>query len=249
MSKIKTIIIDDEVLAIDLIRNYLHGHQDINIVAECQNGFDGIKAINELSPDLVFLDIMMPKLNGFEMLELLKKHPVVIFSTAYDNYALKAFERNAVDYLLKPYDQERMDLALDKARQKLKLKSRESPELMNLIKYHQETGDIHRVVVKNGSKINIIPVDKIKYIEAMDDYVCIYTAEGKFLKQQTMKYYQNHLPSKEFVRIHRSYIMAISKLLKLEPYGKDSHLAILQGQGELPVSRKGYSRLKEILNF
>ena len=248
MSKISTIIIDDEQLAIDIIRNYLQNHDDIEIIATCQNGFEGVKAIHELKPDLIFLDIMMPKLSGFEMLELLDHLPVVIFSTAYDQYALKAFEQNAVDYLLKPYAQDRMDLALEKARKKLS-ETTPSPEILNLIKYHQETGDLHRVVVRTGSKINIIAVDKIRYLEAMDDYVSIHTHDGKYLKQQTMKYFQEHLSSKEFVRIHRSYILALSELSKLEPYGKDSHMAILKGDGQIPVSRSGYARLKEILAF
>jgi len=248
MSKIKTIIIDDEQLAIDIIRNYLQNHDDIEIIATCQNGFEGVKAIHELKPDLIFLDIMMPKLSGFEMLELLDHLPVVIFSTAYDQYALKAFEQNAVDYLLKPYAQDRMDLALEKARKKLR-ETTPSPEILNLIKYHQETGDLHRVVVRTGSKINIIAVDKIRYLEAMDDYVSIHTHDGKYLKQQTMKFFQEHLSSNEFVRIHRSYILALSELSKIEPYGKDSHVAILKGDGQIPVSRSGYARLKEILAF
>jgi two-component system LytT family response regulator len=248
MSTIKTIIIDDEQLAIDIIRNYLQAHDDIEIISECQNGFDGLKAIHELKPDLIFLDIMMPKLSGFEMLELLDHHPVVIFSTAYDQYALKAFEQNAIDYLLKPYAQDRLNLALDKARKKL-ADSTPLPEILNLIKYHQETGDLHRVVVRNGSKINIIAVNKIRYIEAMDDYVCIYTHNGKFLKQQTMKYFEEHLPHKEFIRVHRSYILSLTELSKLEPYGKDSHVAVLKGEGEIPVSRSGYSRLRGSLGF
>lgn len=249
MSKIKTIIIDDESLSVELIRSYLDAHEDIEIVAECGNGFEALKAIHHCEPDLLFLDIMMPKLNGFEMLELLEERPVVIFSTAYDNYALEAFERNAVDYLLKPYDQERLDAALDKAREKIRLQQKNAPELLSLIKYHQETGELSRIVVRDGSKINIIAVEKIHYLKAMDDYVCIYTAEGKYLKQQTMKYYQKHLPSRDFVRIHRSYILAISQLQKLEAYTKDSHMAILKQDRQLPVSRSGYSRLRELLNF
>lgn len=248
MSSIKTIIIDDEQLAIEIIRNYLQSHADIEIIAECQNGFDGLKAVNELKPDLIFLDIMMPKLSGFEMLELLDHHPVVIFSTAYDQYALKAFEQNAVDYLLKPYAQDRFSLALDKARKKL-AKSAPSSEILNLIKYHQETGALHRVVVRTGSKIHIIAVDKIRYIEAMDDYVSIHTNGDKFLKQQTMKYFEEHLSQTDFIRVHRSYILSLSELSKLEPYGKDSHVAILKGGGQIPVSRSGYARLKEILAF
>lgn len=248
MSTIKTIVIDDEQLAIDIIRNYLGNHDDIEIVAECQNGFEGLKAIHELNPDLVFLDIMMPKLSGFEMLELMDHHPVVIFSTAYDQYALKAFEQNAIDYLLKPYAQDRLDLALDKARKKL-TEATAAPEIMNLIRYHQETGDLHRVVVRTGSKIDIIAVDKIRYLESMNDYVYIHTANSKFLKQQTMKYFEEHLPGKEFVRIHRSYILALRELAKLEPYGKDSHVAVLKDGSQLQVSRSGYGNLKEVLNF
>lgn len=248
MTTIKTVVIDDEQLAVDIIRSYLKAHEDIEIIAECHNGFDGLKAIHELKPDLVFLDIMMPKLNGFEMLELMDDHPVVIFSTAYDQYALKAFEQSAVDYLLKPYAQERLDLALEKARKKLAESSR-SPEILDLIKYHQETGDLHRVVVRNGSKINIIAVDKIIYLEAMDDYVSIHTAQGKFLKPQTMKYFEQHLPEKDFLRVHRSYLLAIKELSKLEPYGKDSHVAVLKNGEQLPVSRSGYQKLKEVLNF
>ena len=248
MPNIKTVIIDDEQLAIDIIRNYLDSHHDIVIVAECPNGFDGLKAINQLKPDLVFLDIMMPKLSGFEMLELMDHQPVIIFSTAYDQYALKAFEQNAIDYLLKPYDQQRFDQALNKARNQLE-ESGHTPEILNLIKYHQETGDLHRVVVRTGNRINIIAVDKIQYLEAMDDYVNIHTAESKFLKQQTMKYFEEHLPHKEFVRIHRSYILALKELSKLEPYGKDSHVAVLKRAGQLPVSKSGYAKLKKVLGF
>lgn len=248
MTTIKTVIIDDEQLAIDMIKNYLQNHEDIEIVAACNNGFEGLKAIHEMKPDLVFLDIMMPKLSGFEMLELLDHHPVIIFSTAFDQYALKAFEQNAIDYLLKPYAQDRIDLALDKARKQI-AESPGTPEILNLIKYHQETGTLHRVVVRTGSKIDIIAVDKIIYLEAMDDYVSIHTASGKYLKQQTMKYFEQHMSEKEFVRIHRSYILALKELAKLEPYGKDSHIAVLKSGETLQVSRSGYQKLREVLSF
>ncbi len=247
--KIKVVIIDDEVLAIQLIRNYLKDQPDIEVVAECQNGFEGVKAIHELQPDLIFLDIMMPKLSGFEMLEILDDPPVIIFSTAYQSHAIEAFEKNAIDYLLKPYDKSRLLSALEKAREQLDSRHRQTPELAHLIKYHQETGELHRVVVRQGARINIIPIDKILYLEAMDDYVAIHTANGKFLKQQTMKYYQEHLPKKEFARIHRSFLLALGHLARLEPYGKDSHVAILKDGSELSVSRSGYTRLKEMLEF
>ncbi len=248
MSTIKTVVIDDEQLAIDIIRSYIATHDDIEIVAECVNGFEGLKAITQYKPDLVFLDIMMPKLSGFEMLELMDHQPVIVFSTAYDQYAIKAFEQNAVDYLLKPYDQQRFDQTLVKARKQM-AESAQDPEILNLIKYHQATGDLHRVVARTGNKINIIAVDKILYIEAMDDYVGIHTLDGKFLKQQTMKYFEENLNPKEFVRIHRSYILSLSSLDKLIPYGRDAHQALLKNGIRLPVSRTGYSKLREELGF
>ena len=254
MSKIRVLIIDDEHLAREIVKSYLSNDEQIEIVGECSDGFDGFKQINELKPDLVFLDVMMPKLTGFEMLELLESPPVIVFSTAYDEYAIKAFEKNAVDYLLKPYAQDRFNEALDKAKAKVATKEFTSPKAANglaaVVNAHFESAEIiRRVVVKTGSKIHIVAVDKIQYLEAMDDYVKLYTQEGKFLKQNTMKFYETYLPQEDFLRIHRSYIVRIKEIARLELIGKESHVALLHDGTELSVSRSGYKRLKEELGF
>lgn len=249
MSRIKTIIIEDEAPARDILRFYLKDFDEIEVIAECQDGFEGLKSISELKPDLVFLDIQMPKLSGFEMLEVLEEKPFIIFTTAYDQYAIKAFELNAIDYLLKPYPKERLGEALKKAAAKISEEKIEFPSYERLTKTHELQGSISRIVTRKGNAINIIPVNQIKYIEAQDDYVMIYYTGGKALKQQTMKYYEDNLPESDFVRIHRSYIVRIEEIWKIEPYGKDNHIAILHSGEKLLVSRAGYKELRESLNF
>ncbi len=245
--KIKTIIIDDENLAREIIKKYLADFENIEIVSECSNGFEGIKAINEIKPDLIFLDIQMPKLTGFEMLELLDEKPVVIFSTAYDQFALKAFEVNAADYLLKPFSKERFKEAIEKANIFLNDRSKNSEVVKNVISdFENQKDTIERIVIKNGSKISIIPVNEINYVEAQDDYVMIYTDSGKYLKQKTMKYFEDHLNPKDFVRIHRSYIVKISKIKQIELFEKESYHVIMEDGKSLSVSKSGYSKLKEL---
>lgn len=246
---IKAIIIDDEQPARDLIRHYLAGHKDIEIAGQFADGFTGLKAIQDLKPDLVFLDIQMPKLTGFELLELLDEMPNIIFTTAYDQFAIKAFELNAVDYLLKPYSQERFDQALLKAYDHFQHKkaSTEIKKLASHIADNQEILD--RVVVKTGSKIKVIPVDSILYLESQDDYVMIYLTEGKFLKQQTMKYFEQHLDATKFVRIHRSYLVNVNTIKQLELYEKNSYLAVLSSGAKLRVSDTGYKALKGLMKF
>lgn len=247
---ISTVIIDDEKLARDVIKNYLKDYSDIKIVEECENGFEGLKAIQEYHPDLVFLDIKMPKITGFEMLELLDTKPVIIFCTALDQYAIKAFEHNAADYLLKPYSKERFAEALLKAKEKVISMDNQEEKIDNLLQFARNSIEtIRRIVVKLGSRIHIIPVNAILYIEAQDDYVMIHTQDGRFLKQNTMKYFEAHLPENEFVRIHRSYIVAVKEIVRLEAYEKDSHLVILKNNSQLNVSRTGYGKLKEVLNI
>lgn len=250
MSKIRTLIIDDEHLARQIIRNYLESDESIELIGECSNGFEGFKEINELQPDLVFLDVKMPKLTGFEMLELLEAPPVIVFSTAYDEYAIKAFEQNAVDYLLKPYSKERFAEALLKVKEKLKSKTPVKEAMQNVIVQHQDKTEVlTRVAVRSGSKIHIVAIDKINYLEAQDDYVKLYTQEGNFLKQHTMRYYEGHLPNQDFLRIHRSYIVRIKEISRVELMGKDSHVVLLKDGTQLNVSRSGYTRLKEVLDF
>jgi two-component system, LytTR family, response regulator len=245
----RAVIIDDETLAREITKKYLSDNNNISVAAECSNGFEAIKTINELKPDLIFLDIQMPKLNGFEMLELLDDPPVIIFTTAYDQFALKAFEANAVDYLLKPYSRERFDEAIQKAVMRLQSKSSQTQLIKNLIEQSDSKKEfLERIVVKNGTRISIIPVENVSYIEAQDDYVMIHSAEGKMLKQKTMKFFSEHLDPKEFIRVHRSYIVALNRINKIELLEKDTYQLILNDKTIVPVSKTGYDKLREVLN-
>jgi two-component system LytT family response regulator len=245
---IKTIIVEDEKLARDLIKDYLQNHEDFELIGEYEDGFSGLKAINEMKPDLIFLDIQMPKLTGFEMIEVLEHHPAIIFTTAYDQFALKAFEHNALDYLLKPYSKDRFDEAIGKARERVQSGDKES--IARLVEHRDEQEDeIHRVVVKSRSRINVIPVDDIIYLEAQDDYVMIYTLQSKHLKQKTMKFFEAHLPVEDFVRIHRSYIVKLSEIAQMQLYEKESYIVILKNGVKLPVSKSGLPKLKKKLDF
>jgi len=243
--KLRTLIIDDEKLARDIVKKYASKIDSLEIINECGNGFDGIKAINSEKPDLIFLDIQMPKLNGFEMLELIEEKPKIIFTTAFDQYALKAFDVNAIDYLLKPFSEERFGEAVNKV---LKEQVSLSKEKVKKLQSHleDEVEYLDRVIVKQNQKINIIPIEKVIYFEAQDDYVMIHTEEGKFLKQKTMKYFEDHLDPKDFIRIHRSFIINISRIKEIELFDKDSYKAVLKNDTKLSVSRSGYSKLKEI---
>ena len=240
---IKAIIIDDEPLARFVLREHLQSYSDINVVQECGDGFEGLKAIQQHQPQLLFLDIQMPKINGFEMLELLDQPPAVIFTTAYDEYALKAFEANAVDYLLKPFSKERFDKALGKFLQQ------EQQQTKTLLQDPILPEQSQRVVVKTNGKIKIIPVNDILYLEAADDYVKIYTAEGNFLKNKTMGYFEKTLDPKQFVRTHRSYIINVQQITRIEPYEKESYMGILKSSAQVPVSKSGYQKLKLILGI
>ena len=248
--KIRAVIVDDEELARRVLREYLASSPDIEIVAECSNGFDAVRSISELQPDLVFLDVQMPKLNGFEVLELIGREVAVIFVTAYDSYAMQAFDANAVDYLLKPFGKERFDTALERARQRVRAAPQgpQMPEpavLSAAARPPQEYGQ--RIVVKDGAKVTIIPVDKLDYVEAQDDYVALHSQKRSYLKQQTISSLEAMLDPNQFVRIHRSCIVNLERLAKIEPYTKDSRLAILNDGTQLPVSRSGYARLTTLL--
>lgn len=243
---IKAVIIDDEKLARDVIKAYLK-NTEVEVVAECPNGFEGIKAINEHEPDLIFLDIQMPKLTGFEMLELIDHPPVVIFSTAFDQYAIKAFELNAADYLLKPYNEKRFMSALEKALTKVEQPDNGAEKIVNT--HREQLEKLERVVIRSGANILIIPIDDIDYFEAQDDYVAIHTGGKKYLKQMTLKWVEDVLPSDRFVRVHRSFIVAVNAIDKLEAYSKDAYIAKLKTGETVSVSRTGYSKLKETLNF
>ncbi len=243
------VIIDDEAPAREVIKNYLKDNSEINIKAECENGFEGIKAIQQFKPDIIFLDIQMPKITGFEILELLEEKPVIIFSTAYDQYALKAFEVNAADYLLKPYSRERFAEALNRALALTQDKPASDRIIEGVVNQHDKDVEyLERLVVKTGSKVSIIPVTKLYWLEAQDDYVMLHSKDGNFLKQKTMKYFESHLDPKEFVRTHRSYIVRISIIKQIELFGKESYQVMLTNGKSLPVSRTGHAKLKAILS-
>ncbi|HKM94892.1 MAG TPA: LytTR family transcriptional regulator DNA-binding domain-containing protein [Prolixibacteraceae bacterium] len=247
--KIRTIIIEDEVLARNLLKKYLADHNQIEIIAECENGFEGLKAINELKPNLVLLDVQMPKLTGFEMIELLEYRPEIIFTTAYNQFAIKAFEQHAVDYLLKPFPKDRLFLAIDRAIEKISTNIQSETPIDKLTE-ELDSEYIERVVVKDKNKIHIIPVEQIRYIESLDDYVMIFNKERRYVKQKTMKYFENNLNSKEFVRIHRSYIVKVDEIAEIQQYEKEAHIVILKNDHtKLKVSKTGYKNLKEVLSF
>lgn len=246
---IKCIIIDDESLARNVVKTYLNEYDDIEIAAECKNGFEGIKAIQEHKPELIFLDIQMPKINGFEMLELIDDPPAIIFTTAFDQYAIKAFEINAVDYLLKPFSKDRFIEAVNRMASRINSGQKPKQNISDLHKDIDESKEyLNRVIIKDRNTIKIVPAEDIKYIQAQDDYVMIYTLNhGNHLKQKTMKYYETHLDPDMFVRIHRSYILNIEAIKNIELLEKESYQAILKEGSSLPISKSGYSRLKELL--
>lgn len=253
MIKYRAIIVEDEQPARELIKTYLSKFDQIELVGEFADGFSGVKGINELKPDLLFLDIQLPKLTGFEILEIVEHRPVVIFSTAYDQFALKAFELSAVDYILKPYPSERFDQAVNKALTKLgqqNIDQNESQKVEKLLNAVDENvGILDRVVVKTGTKIKVVPVEKIIYIEAQDDYVMIYAEDSKHLKEKTMKYFETHLDADVFIRVHRSHIVNVNYITQLEHFSKESYVVILKNGVKLRVSDTGYKNLKKRLSF
>ncbi len=245
MSKIITI--DDEPLARSIVKEYLQKYPELEVVEECNDGFEGFKAIQQHQPDLIFLDIQMPKINGFEMLELLDQAPAVIFTTAFDEYAIKAFEAHAVDYLLKPFSQERFDKAIQKWKDQKVSSQKNTEELLETASH--SPAQSQRIVVKTGSKIKIIPVHDVFFLEAADDYVKVHTQEGSFLKNKTMSHFEKTLDPQQFVRSHRSYIINIQQITRIDPYEKDNHVAILKSGTKVPVSRNGYVKLRTVLGL
>ena len=245
---IKAILVDDEPLARLIVKEYLQPYAEIEVADECNDGFEGLKAISKHQPQLLFLDIQMPKITGFEMLELIEKPPATIFTTAFDEYAMKAFETNAVDYLLKPFSKERFDKAIQKALQQIK--QQVVQDYQPLIESAGKAPlPFQRVVVKSNGKIRIIPAAEILYLEAADDYVKIHVKEGSFLKNNTLSYFESMLGDEQFVRVHRSYLLNVSMITKIEPYEKDGHLAVLSTGARVPVSKSGYTKLKATLGI
>lgn len=239
---IRILIADDEALARSLTKEYLRSHPDVSIVGEAANGIEAVQMMTDLQPDLVFLDIQMPKLSGLEVLELTGRNSGVIFTTAFDHYALKAFDLHAVDYLLKPFTQNRFDDALNKARGRL---GQATPALHHLLAEAHEK--IQRIVVRERQQIAIIPIASIDFIEAQDDYINIHAAGKTHLKTQRLSDIEAQLDAQQFVRIHRSYLLHLTALKHIEKQGKETHVAILHDGTQLAISRAGYERLKALL--
>ncbi len=244
----KVIIIDDEILARSIVAEYLQAYPELQLVQECNDGFEGLKAIMQHQPDLIFLDIQMPKITGFEMLELVEQPPAVIFTTAFDEYAIKAFETHAVDYLLKPFSKERFDKAIQKWLDQKPAAAVAATE--NLLETTAlAPGQNQRIVVKNGAKIKIIPVQEVLYLEAADDYVKIHTADSYYLKNKTMTHFEKALDTQQFARCHRSYMVNVQHIVRIDPYEKDGHIAILKSGAKVPVSKTGYVKLRQVLGL
>jgi two-component system LytT family response regulator len=239
------VIIDDEPLARNVVKEYLKNFSEVTIVAECNDGFEGVKAITQYQPDLIFLDIQMPKINGFEMLELLEKIPGIIFTTAFDEYAIKAFEVHAIDYLLKPFSKDRFD----KAMSKWLLQKHGGEAVQKVLEETPQPEERNRVVVKKGQNIIVLPVQKIHYFEAFDDYVKVHTADGFYLKKKTMSHFERALDTALFVRVHRSYILNLQELTRIEPMEKDNHVVLLKSGVRIPLSQAGFSKLKSVLGI
>lgn len=246
---IKAILIDDEPLARSIVMEYLRAFPEISVLQECNDGFEGLKAIALHKPELIFLDIQMPKINGFEMLELIDEPPAVIFTTAYDEYAIKAFESNAIDYLLKPFSKERFEMAIQKWLQQRTFPATTSTTESFLSEEVRQPEERNRIVVKEGSNIRIVPVHEVQYIEAYDDYVKIFTLKEMFLKKKTMSFYEKNLDASQFVRIHRSYILNLQHLTRIEPLEKETYVALLKSGVKVPLSKSGYAKLKSVLGL
>lgn len=247
--KISCLIIDDEPPARELLRHYLSAIPSVTIAGECSNGFEALKMIREFRPKLLFLDIQMPKIDGFELLELIDEPSEVIFCTAYDSFALKAFEMHAVDYLLKPFSAERLGEAVQRAIQRIGSAGTTHRTDYTQLASDASGGDrkLDRVIAKTGTTITVIPVETIQYLEAQDDYVLIVSEHGNYLKEKPMKYYELNLPESLFVRIHRSYLANIRQISDVSRYGKESYRVKMRSGAVIRASASGYKLLREAI--
>lgn len=243
----KVVIADDEELARRVLREYLESDPGMEIVAECSNGFEAVKAVAEHKPDVIFLDVQMPKLDGFEVLELIDRQVAVVFVTAFDQYAMRAFDAAAVDYLLKPFGKDRFRGALEKIARRTGEMRRASlsSELKNAVRPAGEY--LERVVVKDGARVHVIPVGKLDYAEAQDDYVALRSEGRTWLKQQTIASLEAALHPKRFVRVHRGYLVNIERITRIEPNTKDTWIAVLADGTRISVSRGGYARFNSLI--
>lgn len=248
--KIRCLLIDDEAPARDLLRHYLLKSGMVEVVGECSNGLEAVKMIQDLLPDLLFLDIQMPKISGFELLEVLREKPEVIFCTAYDQFAIKAFEMHAVDYLLKPFSEQRLLEATARAAERIRNKQSTSVQPYQTLVNEglPQISELTRLVTRTGSKISIIPLDAIQYLQAQDDYVLVVSDLGNHLKEKTMKFYEEHLPADTFIRIHRSFIVNVKQIKNIYLYGKETWNVVLKNGSEIRASQQGYKKLREMIS-
>jgi two-component system LytT family response regulator len=246
MTTLRVLIVDDEELARKVASEYLAGQPDVTVVAECANGFEAVKAVTELKPDLVLLDVQMPKLNGFEVVELIGREQPVIFVTAFDEYALKAFEVQAVDYLLKPFDRDRLVEALGRAR--ARIARCETTPVEGLVEQTRRR-PAQRVLIRDGARVHILPVDSIDYVQAQDDYVSVQSGGRAYLKEQTLSDFESTVDPKRFLRIHRSYLLNVERLVRVEQTPRENRVAVLKDGTVLPVSRSGYGRIQQLLGL
>jgi len=244
----RVIIVDDEALARAVLGEHLAAHADVEVVGECANGFEAVKAIAELAPDLVFLDIQMPKLDGFEVVELAGTKTHYVFVTAYDQFALRAFEVHAIDYLLKPFGRERFDAAVAHARARLHGPDAQALALQAVVQEAaQRNGPLSRLLIRDGARVHVVPAADIDYVEAQDDYIAICAGGKRWLKSQRLSELEGQLDPQAFLRVHRSYIVNVGAIARIEPLGRDSHCAVLRDGARIPVSRSGYARVRDLI--
>lgn len=247
MKTLRAIIADDEELARRILREYLAGEPDMEIIEECPNGFEAVKAVNEVKPDVLFLDVQMPKLDGFEVLELIDSSVAVVFVTAYDQYAMRAFDAAAVDYLLKPFTAERFRASLDRVRARFASSAPPPPLPRDLKLASRAPGEyLERLVVKDGPRVHVIAAARLDYAEAQDDYVALHSEGKTWLKQQTIASLESALDPRRFLRVHRSFLINMERIARVEPNTKDTWIAILRDGARIPMSRAGYSRFREL---
>jgi two-component system, LytTR family, response regulator len=240
---LRVAIVDDEEPARAVLREYLGREVGVEVVAECRNGFEAVKAVNEISPDLMFLDVQMPKLNGFEVLELLGRDVPVVFVTAFDEHAIRAFEVHAVDYLLKPISPERVAIAVARARSRIGSRA-PWPAAELLAEARPKDAPLARVLVRQGSRVHVIPAEKLDWVEAQDDYVSLHCEGKAYLKQQTLTDLERQLDPARFVRIHRSYLLNVDRLARIDTESGEPKAVMLADGTRLPLSRSGYQRVK-----
>lgn len=245
--RLQVLIVDDEELARRLSLEYLRSHPDIEVIGECETGLEAVDAISKLNPDLVLLDIQMPQLSGLEVLELTGKRSGVIFTTAYDQYALKAFDLHAVDYLLKPFSQQRFDEALTKARKLLAQETSSSTQAIETL-LTQQSEKLQRLLIRDRGQVHVVPLESIDYVEAQDDYILIHAAGKSYMKTQSLSELEAQLDASKFVRVHRSFLLQLNALQAMEKTSKDSQVAVLKNGAQVPVSRAGHERIKALLN-